>query len=336
MRKELPRRFFSWAFDVLLGHWLKRAFPARIAASHHILSISTFQRNRTCCELVQRLVAAPDHPPDGRHPLYLLHTGNIGKLKDSNVAPSMRALALSLQARARGGGALAFSLPPDQSWPAPMSRSSPRPSVLAIVIAIVTSADTSSFPRRISLCREATRPARWNHRSHPRSATVSRRPSRGVRGSKARATASCLLGGRCRCSGRPARPKSPSCVLRSASAARIRLLRPPTCELFLAASPLGAQACSARRSCPLPSESTLHLAQQYHPHLHPQPSRIKSYGVTRRAPPLVPPQASLSRCSDRPWQPSGVPSALRPVPRLRVARGRLRSRLGYDPRTPTP
>ena len=46
---------------------------------------------------MRRIVAAPDQPPDGRPPLYLLHTGNIGKLKDSTVAPSMRALALSLQ-----------------------------------------------------------------------------------------------------------------------------------------------------------------------------------------------------------------------------------------------
>ncbi|KAL1510560.1 hypothetical protein AB1Y20_006861 [Prymnesium parvum] len=97
LRKELPKRFYSWAFDVLLGHWLKRAFPSRIAASPHILSISTFQRNRTCCELVQRIIAHSDRPPDGRSSLYLLHTGNIGKLKDSSVAPSMRALALQLQ-----------------------------------------------------------------------------------------------------------------------------------------------------------------------------------------------------------------------------------------------
>ena len=107
LRRELAKRFYSWAFDVLLGHWLFRAQPNRIAQSHHVLSISTFQRNRSCCELVRRLVigqsaegsAAPGQSAEGsRHPgLYLLHTGNIGKLPDSSVPPSMRSLALHLQ-----------------------------------------------------------------------------------------------------------------------------------------------------------------------------------------------------------------------------------------------
>lgn len=60
VRRELGKRLDSWAFDVLLGHWLRRAHRGRIARSAHVLSISTFQRNRTCCELVRRIVEAPE------------------------------------------------------------------------------------------------------------------------------------------------------------------------------------------------------------------------------------------------------------------------------------
>lgn len=80
-----------------------------------MLSISTFQRNRTCCELVQSIVAAsaPHATAPASYPLsasapatslvtateagrrdtsslYLLHTGNIFKLRDSSVPPKMR------------------------------------------------------------------------------------------------------------------------------------------------------------------------------------------------------------------------------------------------------
>ena len=121
LRRELSKRLDSWAFDVLIGHWLFRKHPRRIAKSAHVLSISTFQRNRSCCELVRSLVRGEGHSPaaarttrdaagiadgdGGRQSggatawpsLYLLHTGNIGKLRDSTVPPSMRALGLSLQ-----------------------------------------------------------------------------------------------------------------------------------------------------------------------------------------------------------------------------------------------
>ena len=43
------------------------------------------------------LVAAPEDARAAEPGLYLLHTGNLGKLPDSSVPPSMRALALSLQ-----------------------------------------------------------------------------------------------------------------------------------------------------------------------------------------------------------------------------------------------
>ena len=41
----------------------RRGGPIRIKESAHVLSISTFQRNRSCCELVQRLVALGIAPP---------------------------------------------------------------------------------------------------------------------------------------------------------------------------------------------------------------------------------------------------------------------------------
>ena len=110
LTKELSKRFDSWAFDVLIGRWLLRRHPQRIRESAHILSISTFQRNRSCCELVQNLISrgagekpvlsaelGPSRggvPPRDAWPgLYLLHTGNIGKLRDSTVPPSMRVYA---------------------------------------------------------------------------------------------------------------------------------------------------------------------------------------------------------------------------------------------------
>ena len=66
LRREFVRRPDSgdtWAFDVLIGHWLLRAHPSRIGVSPHVLSISTFQRNRTCCELVwgRTTPGAPPH-----------------------------------------------------------------------------------------------------------------------------------------------------------------------------------------------------------------------------------------------------------------------------------
>ena len=121
LRREVSRRLDSWAFDVLIGHWLLVHRPVRIRVSPHILSISTFQRNRTCCEMVQALVATTEATGDGAggggsggsssvnaaagdggagrawEGLYLLHTGNIGKLRDSSVPPSMRSLGLALQ-----------------------------------------------------------------------------------------------------------------------------------------------------------------------------------------------------------------------------------------------
>ena len=110
--------------QVLLGYWLFRSHPRRIASSGHVLSISTFQvsyphpdpnpdpnptltptptsvptfqRNRSCCEFVQSLVSAPKASRATQPQLYLLHMGNLGKLPDSSVPPSMRALALALQ-----------------------------------------------------------------------------------------------------------------------------------------------------------------------------------------------------------------------------------------------
>ena len=98
-----------------------------------MLSISTFQRNRSCCELVRSIVegragraeAAPQAastlgrlvpPADAWPGLYLLHTGNIGKLRDSSVPPSMRKLGLGLQdlfvPRADEPCALDSALPP--------------------------------------------------------------------------------------------------------------------------------------------------------------------------------------------------------------------------------
>ena len=81
----------------MLGYWLSRSHPRRLASSQHVLSISTFQRNRSCCEFVQGLVEAPAASREARPGLLLLHMGNIGKLPDSGVAPSMRELAISLQ-----------------------------------------------------------------------------------------------------------------------------------------------------------------------------------------------------------------------------------------------
>jgi hypothetical protein len=46
LKNEMAKRFDSWAFDVLIGHWLLRSHPGRIRDSPHIMSISTFQRNR--------------------------------------------------------------------------------------------------------------------------------------------------------------------------------------------------------------------------------------------------------------------------------------------------
>lgn len=108
LRRELTKRLDSWAFDVLIGHWLMKKHPARIRESRHILSISTFQRNRSCCELVRSMVAQAevataaeaslaDAHASSWPGLFLLHTGNIGKLRDSAVPPSMRRLGLSLQ-----------------------------------------------------------------------------------------------------------------------------------------------------------------------------------------------------------------------------------------------
>ena len=96
LRRELSKRMDTWAFDVLIGHWLFRRRPERIRSSPHVLSISTFQRNRSCCELVQAIVQ--DGGEESTSPnLFLLHTGNIGKLRDSAVPPTMRTLGLSLQ-----------------------------------------------------------------------------------------------------------------------------------------------------------------------------------------------------------------------------------------------
>ena len=81
----------------MLGYWLSRSHPRRIGSSPHVLSISTFQRNRSCCELVQGLVDAPTAARAARPKLFLLHTGNLGKLPDSSVAPSMRQLGMALQ-----------------------------------------------------------------------------------------------------------------------------------------------------------------------------------------------------------------------------------------------
>ena len=114
LKKEMAKKFDSWAFDVLIGHWLYRQHPHRIRESSHVLSISTFQRNRTCCEMVRGIVAYNQRPavaypgePAGepaaasaelaRPELFLLHTGNIFKLRDSAVPPSMRSLGLALQ-----------------------------------------------------------------------------------------------------------------------------------------------------------------------------------------------------------------------------------------------
>ena len=117
LRREMAKRFDSWAFDVLIGRWLLRKHPQRIRESKHVLSISTFQRNRSCCELVRSIVRRGGGevvlradepstvvsrrdvvPSDSVWPgLYLLHTGNIGKLRDSSVPPSMRVLGLALQ-----------------------------------------------------------------------------------------------------------------------------------------------------------------------------------------------------------------------------------------------
>ena len=59
--------------------------------------VSTCQRNRSCCEFVQGLVAAPEASRAEQPQLYLLHMGNLGKLPDSSVPPSMRQLGLALQ-----------------------------------------------------------------------------------------------------------------------------------------------------------------------------------------------------------------------------------------------
>ena len=42
-------------------------------------------------------MAAPEASRATQPQLYLLHMGNLGKLPDSSVPPSMRALALALQ-----------------------------------------------------------------------------------------------------------------------------------------------------------------------------------------------------------------------------------------------
>lgn len=97
LQGEMGKRIDSWAFDVMIGYWLQRARPGKIQSSAHILSLSTFQRNRSCCEYVEQLVKTPTEARAARPKLYLLHTGNIGKLPDSGVAPSMRSLGMSLQ-----------------------------------------------------------------------------------------------------------------------------------------------------------------------------------------------------------------------------------------------
>jgi len=129
LRKEMAKKFDSWAFDVLIGHWLFRAHPHRIRESPHVLSISTFQRNRTCCEMVRRLVDYNQQAVrsvslalssvGARPDLYLLHTGNLFKLRDSAVPPSMRNLGLALQdlfvPRSDEPCLLESTLPPDLS-----------------------------------------------------------------------------------------------------------------------------------------------------------------------------------------------------------------------------
>jgi hypothetical protein len=130
LRRELAKRMDSWAFDVLIGRWLLRRHPHRIRESAHVLSISTFQRNRSCCELVRSLVDGGTRRDGANEPavphgvgratewpgLFLLHTGNIGKLRDSSVPPSMRALGLALQdlfvPRSDEPCTLASTLPP--------------------------------------------------------------------------------------------------------------------------------------------------------------------------------------------------------------------------------
>lgn len=107
LQSELYARMHTWAFDVLIGYWLRSAHPDRLVPSEHIVSISSFQRSRLCCELVREIVAAATDGsagfaaglvriPSKPHAL-LLHTGNIGKMPDTTVHPAMRQLGASMQ-----------------------------------------------------------------------------------------------------------------------------------------------------------------------------------------------------------------------------------------------
>lgn len=131
LQAELRARMHTWAFDVMIGYWLRSAHPGKLAPSEHVISISSFQRSSSCCELVGEIVraAAEDcaaastdraggavagdgaggsgrqggafHACAVRIPAHpqalLLHTGNIEKMPDATVHPAMRRLGASLQ-----------------------------------------------------------------------------------------------------------------------------------------------------------------------------------------------------------------------------------------------
>ena len=98
----MPAQIDRWAFDVLLGRWLFAQHKSKVVPSEHVLSLSSFQRSRTCCEIVAALVGAPDRGGGavvlpGRTGALLLHTGNVGKMPDDRVHPAMRTLGRRLQ-----------------------------------------------------------------------------------------------------------------------------------------------------------------------------------------------------------------------------------------------
>jgi hypothetical protein len=127
LQAELRARMHTWAFDVMIGYWLRSVHPGKLAPSEHVISISSFQRSHSCCELVGEIVrAAAAASTDGAggavagdgedsagarggardgcdvripaHPrALLLHTGNIEKMPDATVHPAMRRLGASLQ-----------------------------------------------------------------------------------------------------------------------------------------------------------------------------------------------------------------------------------------------
>jgi hypothetical protein len=66
LQAEMRARMHTWAFDVMIGYWLRSAHPGKLAPSEHVVSISSFQRSHSCCELVGEIVRAAAEDRAGR------------------------------------------------------------------------------------------------------------------------------------------------------------------------------------------------------------------------------------------------------------------------------